>query len=93
MRGQLLQLYMTLCDPGSFVHWSLQARTLEWVAMPSSRNLSNPGIEPMSPVSPALQADSLPTAPPGKPKIYFKWAKYIYIFIVVYWTLFNSNSL
>ena len=30
-------------------------------------DLPNPGIEPMSPVSPALQMDSLPTEPPGKP--------------------------
>ena len=43
----------------------LQARILEWVAMPSSRDLPNPGIEAMSP---ALQADSLPAEPPGKPK-------------------------
>ena len=33
--------------------------------MPSSRDLPNPGIEAMSP---ALQADSLPAEPPGKPK-------------------------
>ena len=41
----------------------LQARILEWVAMPSSRDLPNPGIELRSP---ALQADSLPSEPPGK---------------------------
>ena len=35
----------------------LQARILEWVAKPFSRDLPDPGIEPMSP---ALQADSLP---------------------------------
>ena len=29
-------------------------------------NLPNPGIEPMSPAPPALQAESLPTEPPGK---------------------------
>ena len=33
----------------------LQARILDWVAMPSSRGSYNPGIEPRSP---ALQADS-----------------------------------
>ena len=34
---------------------------------PLSEALLHPGIEAMSPVSPALQADSLPTAaPPGK---------------------------
>ena len=42
----------------------LQARILEWVAMPSSRESSDPGIESRSP---ALQADSLPSEPPGKP--------------------------
>ena len=30
-------------------------------------NLPDPGIEPTSPASPALQADSLPTERPGKP--------------------------
>ena len=40
----------------------LQARILEWVAMPSSRDLPNPGIEPRSPT---LLADSLPSEPPG----------------------------
>ena len=43
----------------------LLARILEWVVMPSSRGFSQPKIEPRSP---ALQADSLPAEPPGKPK-------------------------
>ena len=43
----------------------LQSRILEWVAMPSSRDLPNPEIEPGSPT---LQAHSLPTELPGKPK-------------------------
>ena len=40
---------LTLCDPldcappGSSVHGILQARILEWVAMPSSRGASQPG--------------------------------------------------
>ena len=34
---------------------------------PSPGDLPNPGIEPTSPVSPALHANSLPTEPPGKP--------------------------
>ena len=59
----------TLCDPmdctqpGSSVHGILQARILEWVAISSSRDLPNPGIEPRSPV---LQVNSLPSEPPGK---------------------------
>ena len=38
---------------GFFVHGILQARILEWVTVPSPRDLPNPGIEPKSP---ALQA-------------------------------------
>ena len=45
----------TLCDPmdrslpGSSVHGIVQARILEWVAMPSCRGSSQPRIEPRSP--------------------------------------------
>ena len=45
------------------VHGILQARKLEWVAVPFSGDLPNPGIEPRSPT---LQMDSLPAEPPGK---------------------------
>ena len=45
----------------------LQARILEWVAMPSFRDLPNPGIKPSSP---ALQEGSLPSESPGKPIFY-----------------------
>ena len=41
----------------------LQARILEWVSISFSRDLPNPGIKPRSP---ALQADPLPSEPPGK---------------------------
>ena len=51
--------------PGSSVHEILQARILEWIAMPSSRGPPDPGIEPRFP---ALQLDSLPSEIPGKPK-------------------------
>ena len=46
---------------------SLQARTLEGWPFPSPGDLPNPGIEPRSP---ALQADSLPAEPQGKPKVF-----------------------
>ena len=45
------------------VHGILQARILEWVAFLG--DLPDPGIEPKSP---ALQVDSLPAEPQGKPK-------------------------
>ena len=54
------QLCLTLWDlmdcslPGSSVHGILQARKLEWVAIPFSRGSSWPGMEPRSP---ALQED------------------------------------
>ena len=60
---------MSDCDPmdcilpGSSVHGILQARILKWVAIPFSRGIFliqglNPGL------SPALQADSLPSEQP-----------------------------
>ena len=56
----------TLCNPTAYtVHGILQARILEWVALPSPRDLPYPGVEPRSPT---LQADSLPAEPPGKSK-------------------------
>ena len=47
------------------VHGILQAIILEWVAIPFSRDLPNPEIELRSL---ALQADSSPAEPPGKPR-------------------------
>ena len=52
--------------PGSSVHGILQARILDWLAIPFSRDLPDPGIKPRSP---ALQADSLPSELLGKPLI------------------------
>ena len=55
---------MNCSPPGSSVHVILQARILEWVAFPSLGDLLNPGIKPRSL---SLEADSLPSEPPGKP--------------------------
>ena len=54
------------CSPtGSSFHGILQARILERIVIPFSReSFLDPAIEPRSP---ALQADSLPSEPPGKP--------------------------
>ena len=64
---KVAQLCLILCDPMDYtVHGILQARILEWVDIYSlPGNLPNQGIEPRSP---ALQVDSLPAEPPGKPK-------------------------
>ena len=62
--GKSLQLYPTLCNPidgsppGSSVHGILQARTLEWAAVPAFRGSS----EPMSLMSPVLASGFLATS-------------------------------
>ena len=70
------QLCPNFCSPmdcslqGSSVHGILQGRILEWVTFPSPGDLPNSGIEPGSP---ALQADSLPSEPPGKTQKLFQY--------------------
>ena len=60
---KVAQLCTTLCDlMDCIVHRILQARILEWVAVPFSRGSSLPRDQSRSPV---LQADSLPAEPPG----------------------------
>ena len=65
VKVKLAQLCPTLCDP-----WTVQpmefSRPEYWSEPPfaSPGDLPNPGVEPRSP---ALQADSLPAEPPGKP--------------------------
>ena len=49
--------------PGFSVHGILPARILEWVTFSTPRDLPDPEIEPVSSVSPALQAEYLPTEP------------------------------
>ena len=67
-------LCLTLCNsmdcslPDSSVYEILQARILEWVAIPFSRGSSHPGIKPQPP---ELQAASLQYEPPGKPYIIY----------------------
>ena len=60
---------MDYSAPGFSVHGILQARILEWVAIPFSGDLPDPGTEPESP---ELQADSLPLSHQGSPCCYLK---------------------
>ena len=55
---------MDSSPPGASVHGLFLERRLEWVAVPLPEDLPDPGIEP---VSPALQADSLPLSRWGSP--------------------------
>ena len=54
--------------PGSSVHGILQARILEWVAMPTSRGSSQPRDRTHISCLLQWQVGSLPIAPPGKPQ-------------------------
>ena len=64
VKVKVTQLCLTLCDPMDYtVHGILQARILEWVAFPFSRDLPNPEIESRYP---ALRADSLPAEPQNR---------------------------
>ena len=53
--------------PGSSVHGILQARILEWVAMPSSRESSQPRDETCVSYVSCIGKQNLSIAPPGKP--------------------------
>ena len=60
MHAKSLQSCPTLCNtmdcslPGSYVHWTLQVRMLEWVVMPSSRTSSQPRDQTHISMFPAL---------------------------------------
>jgi len=75
VHAQLLQSCPTLCNPvdcsppGSSVRGVSQTRLLEWVAMPFSRDLPDPGIKP---ASPALAGGFSTTEPPGRPERGFR---------------------
>ena len=63
---QSCQLFVTLWTVARLCH-GYSPRILKWVAMPSSRDLPHPGIEPMSPATPALQLGSLLLSHWGSP--------------------------
>ena len=70
---QLFETLWTIAQQAPLSFGILQARILEWVAVPPPGDRPHPGIKPRSP---ALQADSLPSEPPGKN----------------YWNLIPNNS-
>ena len=53
--------------PGSSVHGISRQEYWGELPCPAPGDLPDPGIKPVSLISPALQADSLPSEPPGKP--------------------------
>ena len=66
-----VNLWTVACQAGRQEHW-------DGLPCPPPGDFIDPGIKPMSPVSPALQTDSLPTKPPGKPTCCWskvKWSR------------------
>ena len=67
------QSRLTLCDPmdcnppGSSVHGISRQEYWSGLPFPPPGDLPDPRIDPTFPMSPELQADSLPTEPSGKP--------------------------
>ena len=73
MYAKSLQSCLTLCNamdcslPGSFVPGTLQARILEWVAMPSSRGSSWPKDRTCNSCGSCIAGESFTTEPLGSP--------------------------
>ena len=60
---------MDCSPPDSSVHGTLQARILEWAAVPSTRESSQPGVKPMSLTSLALAGGFFTTSATWEAKI------------------------
>ena len=70
---KVIQLCPTLCDPVDYtIHGILQARILEWIVYPFSRDLPNPGIKLRSP---ALQQILYQLSHQGSPRV-LEWVGY-----------------
>ena len=75
VHAQFLSHDWLFCDPtdhsppGSSAHGILQSSVLEWVAISSSRDPPDPGIEPVSLIFPALAGGFFTTETPGNPTL------------------------
>ena len=78
----------TLCDPmdcsspGSSVHGILQARILEWVAVPSSRGSSQPRDGTQVSMPPAVAGTFFTTLPPWLPVLSMQSGVSVLLFMV-----------
>ena len=80
----------TLCDatycslPGTSVHGIFQARILVWVGIRTLEDLTDPGMEPASPLSPTLAGRFFTTKPLGKSPPLMVIKCWIYCLIIQY---------
>ena len=65
VKVKVAQLCPTMRPHGLYSPWNSPGQNTGMGWLPTPGDLPNPGIEPRSP---ALQVDSLPAEPPGKPK-------------------------
>ena len=87
-RIQLFVTPWTIAWPGSSVHGILQARRLEWVAITFSRESSR--LRDWTQY-PALQAYSLLSEPPGKPKILAQFSSVAQSYLTL-WDPMDCNT-
>ena len=64
---------MVCSPPGFSVHWILQARILEWVAIPFSRGSSPPRDQTSVSCGSNIAGRFFTTEPPGKPNAFIVW--------------------
>ena len=84
-RSSHVQLFATLWTVARQAPLSMEfSRQEYWSGLPSpsSGDLPHPGIKPMSPASPALQANSLSAELPGKPQV-------LYVLFTSFLSLYN----
>ena len=60
---------MDCSPPGFSVHGIIQQEHWSGLPFPSPGDLPDSGIEPASPMSPALQADPIPAEPGGEAQV------------------------
>ena len=90
--SRVCQSRLTLCDPMAYspsMGFSRQEYWIGWPFLPLG-DLPDPGIEPMSP---ALQVDSLPTEPQGKPNFIISDCCSLYLILSMHNLAHTHNNL
>ena len=91
-----LQSFLTLCDPldcgllGPSVHRILQARILEWVAIPSFKDLPPQGSHPG--LCSALAGRFFTLAPPGEPCVFYLHQNLIFWKFSKFWNVCHQDT-
>ena len=79
---QLFAMLWTVTHRDPLSMGILQARILEWVAIPPPGDLPDPGIEPVSPVSPAFAGRFFTTSATWKALLYLHLYLYLHLIYI-----------